>query len=192
MADTYGVDAARLFVLSDSPPERDVQWTTAGVKAPGGCRPGLGRVRRPAAGGGDRGRPTKPTEGPRPAPRYPSDDQGGDRRDREVRFNSAIARLYELVGVWGPPGGNGGAAGRGPARGAGALARLIAPSPRTWPRSAGEGWARRPGGGVALAGLDPALAEDDERVLPVQINGKRRGEVRAPAGPRRRGGEDRA
>jgi leucyl-tRNA synthetase len=28
----YGVDAARLFVLSDSPPERDVQWSTAGVE----------------------------------------------------------------------------------------------------------------------------------------------------------------
>ncbi|HEX7800213.1 MAG TPA: class I tRNA ligase family protein, partial [Asticcacaulis sp.] len=30
--DTYGVDSARLFVLSDSPPERDVQWSTSGVE----------------------------------------------------------------------------------------------------------------------------------------------------------------
>src|ERR1700743_3564725 len=30
--DAYGVDAARLFVLSDSPPERDAQWTTSGVQ----------------------------------------------------------------------------------------------------------------------------------------------------------------
>ena len=30
--------------------------------------------------------------------------------------------------------------------------------------------------------FDPALTEDDEKVLPVQINGKRRGEIRAPAG----------
>jgi leucyl-tRNA synthetase len=30
--ETYGVDAARLFVLSDSPPERDVQWTETGVE----------------------------------------------------------------------------------------------------------------------------------------------------------------
>ena len=29
--DVYGVDAARFFVLSDSPPERDAQWTTGGV-----------------------------------------------------------------------------------------------------------------------------------------------------------------
>ena len=36
IADAYGVDAVRLFVLSDLLPERDVQWTNAGIKgAPG-------------------------------------------------------------------------------------------------------------------------------------------------------------
>jgi leucyl-tRNA synthetase len=30
--EAYGVDAARLFVMSDSPPERDVQWTNSGVE----------------------------------------------------------------------------------------------------------------------------------------------------------------
>ena len=29
---TYGADTARWFMLSDSPPERDVQWTEAGVE----------------------------------------------------------------------------------------------------------------------------------------------------------------
>lgn len=29
---TYGADAARLFLLSDSPPERDFEWTDAGVE----------------------------------------------------------------------------------------------------------------------------------------------------------------
>ena len=28
----YGADTARWFMLSDSPPERDVEWTTAGVE----------------------------------------------------------------------------------------------------------------------------------------------------------------
>ena len=32
---TYGADTARWFVLSDSPPERDVQWTTAGIEGAG-------------------------------------------------------------------------------------------------------------------------------------------------------------
>ena len=29
--DAYGADAARLFMLSDSPPERDLEWTEAGI-----------------------------------------------------------------------------------------------------------------------------------------------------------------
>ncbi len=29
---TYGADAARLFVLSDSPPERDLEWTESGIE----------------------------------------------------------------------------------------------------------------------------------------------------------------
>ena len=28
---TYGADTARLFMLSDSPPERDLEWTEAGI-----------------------------------------------------------------------------------------------------------------------------------------------------------------
>ena len=31
LIDTYGADTARLFMLSDSPPERDLEWTDAGV-----------------------------------------------------------------------------------------------------------------------------------------------------------------
>jgi len=30
--DTYGADAARLFILSDSPPERDLEWSTGGIE----------------------------------------------------------------------------------------------------------------------------------------------------------------
>ncbi len=32
MIETYGADAARLFMLSDSPPERDLEWTDAGIE----------------------------------------------------------------------------------------------------------------------------------------------------------------
>ncbi len=32
MINKYGADAVRLFILSDSPPERDVQWSDAGVE----------------------------------------------------------------------------------------------------------------------------------------------------------------
>ncbi len=30
--ESYGADAARLFMLSDSPPERDLEWTDAGIE----------------------------------------------------------------------------------------------------------------------------------------------------------------
>ena len=30
--DTYGADAARLFILSDSPPDRDLEWTEGGIE----------------------------------------------------------------------------------------------------------------------------------------------------------------
>src|SRR5207253_1842515 len=30
--DTYGADTARLYLLSDSPPERDLEWTETGIE----------------------------------------------------------------------------------------------------------------------------------------------------------------
>jgi len=33
MINTYGADSVRLFILSDSPPERDIQWSQEGVSA---------------------------------------------------------------------------------------------------------------------------------------------------------------
>ncbi len=95
------------------------------------------------------------------------------------RFNSAIARLHAFVGVLRQhPEGD--AARR---EALSALARLIAPFA---PHLAEECWQRLGEDGLVAAApwptYDPALAEDEERVLPVQINGKRRGEIRAGAG----------
>ena len=64
-----------------------------------------------------------------------------------------------------------------------ALARLISPfaphlAEECWERLGGEGLIARAPWPV----YDAALAADDERVLPVQINGKRRGEIRIKAG----------
>ena len=48
--DTYGADTARWFMLSDSPPERDLDWTDAGIL---GVHGGL---REPAVANGGGGR----------------------------------------------------------------------------------------------------------------------------------------
>jgi leucyl-tRNA synthetase len=180
LADTYGVDAARLCVLSDSPPERDVQWTAAGVE-------GAWRLVNRVWAEFDA----------EPADAEASWDIVAARRTihRAIknvtdaiegwRFNSAIARLHEftkVVSTLRTPGSD--AARRTVRREAlAALAGLVAPFA---PHLAEECWARLGEGGLIAASAwpayDPALAEDDERVLPVQINGKRRGEIRAGAG----------
>ena len=176
-----GVDAARLCVLSDSPPERDVQWTAAGLE---GAWRLVNRVwtefdvdaaDQPAADW-DAGELRRATHR---AIKAVTDAIDG------FKFNSAIARLHEYVKVV--------AAARAPAADAprtaarrealSALARLIAPFA---PHLAEECWQTLGEAGLVAAApwpdFDPSLAEDEERVLPVQINGKRRGEIRAGAG----------
>ena len=54
------------------------------------------------------------------------------------------------------------------------------------PHLAEECWGRIGGTGMvveaAWPSFDPALTEDAVKILPVQVNGKRRGEISAPAG----------
>jgi len=184
IADTYGIDATRLFVLSDSPPDRDVQWTTAGVE-------GAWRLINRVWAEFD----SQPTFGPSDGPSDPAalalrrtthkTIKAVTEALEQFRFNSAIARIYELVGDLrgAPAAGASIAVLSARAEALNALARLVAPFA---PHLAEECW-RRLGeqGLVAVAPwpvYDPSLTEDEEKILPVQIDGKRRGEVRAPAG----------
>ena len=166
----YGVDAARLFVLSDSPPERDVQWTTSGVE---GAWRFVNRVWAEVEAGADGGG----------AP-----DEALERATHKLikavtegvegfRFNSAVAQFYAFLNVLKAHGG---------ADRRAALRRFVLLIAPFVPHLAEAGWARLGGEGLAVdqpwPSFDPALAADDELTLPVQINGKRRGEIRAPAG----------
>jgi leucyl-tRNA synthetase len=181
--DVYGVDAARLFVLSDSPPERDSQWSSAGVQ---GAWRFVNRVW------------DEFDSQPAPAP-VGADDEGATALRRAThkltkqvteaiesfRFNSGIARLYEFLNLLKA----------NPAKGASpallaarqdalsTFARLIGPFT---PHLAEACWARIGGEDMVVEAswptFDPALTEDAVRVLPVQVNGKRRGEISAPAG----------
>jgi leucyl-tRNA synthetase len=179
IADTYGIDAARLFVLSDSPPERDVLWTNTGVE---GAWRLINRVW---------------TEFDTDPGDFDAFDimtlrRATHRTIRAItdavegfRFNSAIARMYEFVVILRSCRAPSGDEPRIEARreALSALARLIAPFA---PHLAEECWSRLGEGGlIATASwpaYDPGLTREDEVVLPVQINGKRRGEIRAPAG----------
>ena len=175
----YGVDAARLFVMSDSPPERDVQWTNAGVE---GASRFIQRVWAEFDG------PNLSENGP--AGGTDADDlalrQAAHRLIDAVgegveqfRFNSAIAKLYGFLNVLkASP-----SAGEARAEVLSILARLVAPFT---PHLAEECWTRLGKSGLICDApwpeADPALTALDEVSLPVQVNGKRRGEIRAPAG----------
>ena len=176
IVDAYGVDAGRLFVLSDSPPERDVQWTTGGVE---GAARFVQRVWAEVDGFD---------------PSAPGDEAANASLVREThkaikavsegidgfRFNSAIAKLYAFLATIRDHGAAGGVAKR---EALSALLRLVAPFT---PHVAEEGWTRLGEAGMILDApwpvYDPALAADDEVVLPIQINGKRRGEIRVARG----------
>jgi leucyl-tRNA synthetase len=171
--DQYGVDAARLFVMSDSPPERDVQWSTGGVE---GAWRFINRVwtefDTPPEGAPDE---AKSVELRKATHRLIA--AIGDSIE-QFRFNTGIARLYEFLNVL-----KGQPAGLARDEALSALARLIAPYT---PHLAEECWSRIGGEGLIVDApwpvSDAALAADDERVLPVQINGKRRAELRVAAG----------
>jgi leucyl-tRNA synthetase len=175
--ESYGVDAARLFVMSDSPPERDVQWTTGGVE-------GAGRFVQRVWAEFD----SQPGETPNVAP-DPELRKATHKLIKAVtesiegfRFNSGVARLYEFLNILREFKADGASPAVLAARveALSAFARLIAPFT---PHLAEECWTRIGGDGMAVDApwprFDPALTEDAEVVMPVQVNGKRRGEVRA-------------
>ncbi len=178
--DTYGVDSARLFVLSDSPPERDVQWTADGVE---GSRRLIHRIwdlfdalPDEAITGTDEAAAAELRKAAHKTVKAVTDGFEG------FRFNSAIAKLYEFVTTirTSDIAKTGSDARREALT---TLAGLIAP---VVPHLAEEGWARLGHEGLIYDApwphFDPALAQDDEYVLPVQVNGKRRGEIRVPNG----------
>ena len=184
----YGVDAARLFVLSDSPPERDTQWSTAGVK---GAWRFVTRVwdEFDAHPPGGTSWPDALTDHVDAAHDLTKASHRTIKAVTEAiesfRFNSGIARLYEFLNVLkASPAIDGDpvvSAARHQALAA--FARLIAPFT---PHLAEECWARIGGQGLVAEApwpdFDPALVHDATKVVPVQVNGKRRGEIEAPAG----------
>jgi leucyl-tRNA synthetase len=184
IADVYGVDAARLFVLSDSPPERDVQWTSAGLE---GASRLVNRVwsefnAEPVPKGGASGGAAAVDSLSRITHRT---TKAVTEAIEGFRFNSAVARLHEFVRALRdtPPVEGDLAVAAARLEGLRALARLIAPFA---PHLAEECWQTLGEKGMVAEtpwpDYDPELIEGDEKTLPVQINGRRRGEVRAPAG----------
>ncbi len=173
--DRFGADTARWFVLSDSPPERDVEWTSAGAEA---TYKHLARVwalcdRIAAMPDGTAG---------------PADSDLMRAMHRAIAdvtkaidgfaFNKAIAELYAFTNTLSRSDSSG-TAQKTAMR---TLAQLMAPMV---PHIAEDIWAHQGGKGLVAQAdwpqADPAMLVSDTVTLPIQINGKRKGEISVPA-----------
>jgi leucyl-tRNA synthetase len=185
--DRYGADTARWFILSDNPPERDMEWTESGVA---GAYRFTQRLYRMAAAVA----PALPPPGT-----SPDGAEGAARALRQAThrtiaavtealesfaFNVAVARIHEFANTV----TNAEAAdahGMGAARRE-ALEVLLRLSAPMMPHLAEEIWSLlRPGETALVAELpwpeaDPALLQAETVTLAVQVLGKLRGTIEVP------------
>ncbi|HEV8680916.1 MAG TPA: leucine--tRNA ligase [Stellaceae bacterium] len=185
IVETYGADTARFYLMSNSPPSRDLEWTEAGIEGswrqvnrlwrlvsepnaamppagtpmPGGLSPALIALRRKI-------HKTIATV---------TDDIDG------FRFNTAVAHIYELTNALEDLPAGDADAGVILREGLEALTLLIGPM---MPHLAEEMW-QELGHATLLAEEpwpkpDPELARDEEVTLAVQVNGKLRGTIELP------------
>ncbi len=167
----FGADTARWFVLSDSPPERDVEWTASGAEA---AHKHLNRVWTLCDKIGDMD----------PAATGQGDEDLLREMHKAIRdvtlgiesfgFNAAIAKLYGFTATLAKS-----KAGHAAQRQAiMTLAQLM--SPMT-PHLAEDIWAHQGGEGLVVNAAwpvaDEAMLVEDTVTLPIQVNGKRRGEI---------------
>jgi leucyl-tRNA synthetase len=175
-------------MLSDSPPERDVQWTEAGIE---GASRFLQRVWKLVNDVIDAAAIASPTDGivadpevlelrkaiHRAAARVAEEIEG-------LRFNRAVAHIYELTNALAKFVAAGTATASRAAvakEGAVWLVQMVAPM---MPHLAETAWEALGQEGMVVDApwpkSDPELLVDSTVVIPVQVNGKRRGEVTVP------------
>ncbi len=185
---SYGADTARWFMLSDSPPDRDVIWTEEGVQGSAKFVQRLwrlvGELKRAAAGepGASGDDPARALEVRKAAHRALLRVEEDIER---LRFNRCVAHVYELANALSAavasveaPVARGSALAPAFGEAADILAQLIAPF---MPHLAESCWAElghaTPVAETPWPAADRALTVENTIVLPVQINGKRRAEV---------------
>ncbi|TXH15702.1 MAG: leucine--tRNA ligase, partial [Gammaproteobacteria bacterium] len=159
----YGADAVRWFMLSDSPPERDLPWSEAGIE---GCWRFVQRLWRLFA-------------------QYDAQAVGEDKAlDRKTHqavaaiaddiealsFNKAVARIYELASAVDKAGPS--------ASRSNAIRTILLLASPMMPHLAEEAWAQAGHAGLiadaAWPDVDPALLVEDEVTVAVQVKGKLR------------------
>ena len=168
--DQYGADTARWFVMSDSPPERDVEWTASGAEA---AWKHLQRVWRLTV-------------------EITEDSSADTSKDIELEkakniaidavtngvegfaFNKSIAALYQFTNIL----AKSAASKNAKIDAMLTMAQLMQPMT---PHLAEEIWSTLGGDGLVTEAkwpiLDASMLINDTIVLPIQVNGKRRDEI---------------
>ncbi|MBS1854054.1 MAG: leucine--tRNA ligase [Acidobacteria bacterium] len=178
LAEKYGADTARMFVLFAAPPEKEVDWRWEGAE---GIYRFLGRVYRFAT----RNVPQEERSGEsdRKVLRKLHQTVKKITEDFETRwhFNTCIASVMELVNLLYAEEANISATAMREVLEK--LALLLAPFA---PYVSQEIWEELGGEGVLFhqswPAFDPELARDDEAEIVVQVNGKVRSRITAPFG----------
>jgi leucyl-tRNA synthetase len=181
IVENYGADTARLYLLSDSPPERDLEWTDAGIEGAWRYVNRLHRlVHEPPV-------PLAPQRAAIPNALSPAVDKTRRAIHRAIvaatdhiekfRFNSAVARIRELTNALEEIREEDGA--RSVLReGIEVAVRLIGPM---MPHLAEELWQalghRRLLSDEPWPVADPALTVEDTVTIAVQVNGKLRATI---------------
>jgi leucyl-tRNA synthetase len=187
----YGADTARWFILADNPPERDMEWTEAGVLGAYRFTQRVFRLAEAIADAPEAARPASFAPGPYALRQVTHRTIAAVTEALEsFAFNVAVARIHELanaIAATEKPDADGKAEGLAWARREAMemLARLGAPM---MPHLAEEIHARLHPGSSALVAdqpwpeADPVLVAAETVTIAVQVMGKLRGTVALPPG----------
>jgi leucyl-tRNA synthetase len=185
--ESYGADTARWFMLSDSPPERDIEWTEAGAEGAWKFTQRLWRIVGDASSRSAGPLPGEFGPGALELRRIAHRTLAAVTDDlSSLRFNRAIARIYELsnalstaLAIANPPPDLAFAIHES----ADFLVLMFAPM---MPHLAEECWAlmghQQPVVETPWPKPVSALIVDDDVTIAVQVNGKRRDEIRLQKG----------
>ena len=186
--ETYGADTARWFMLSDSPPDRDVIWTEDGVQGAGKFVQRLWRLVHDLAAAGQSGGGDGITADERASSVRKAAHRALIRVEEDIerlRFNRCVAHVYELsnslfavLSEIEAPVEPGSALARAFAEAADILVLVVAPF---MPHLAETCWRLLGHDSLAAATLwptaDHSLVVEDVISLPVQVNGRKRGDL---------------
>ncbi|MFL6789497.1 MAG: leucine--tRNA ligase [Sphingomicrobium sp.] len=171
--DRYGADAVRWFMLSDSPPERDLEWSEAGIEGAARFVQRVWRlVQAPTGGEGEDKALLRKL--------HRTIAAVGDAIEG-LQFNKSVAALYELTS----------AIEKAPASASRdeAIRNLLLLVSPAAPHLAEEAWGARGEAGMiadaAWPSFEPAMLIDEEVTIAVQVNGKLRETMTAPRGTSR-------